>query len=156
MRFLRLLIILYSSLFFLRRQITKNLEYRISNWKTSKINIFFTYMFSRLCLCSFKCKRTRISKLNTIFTVLFICDDPNKNFIFHQNTIFVFFERNEKFKSSKFSTPSMTALITLKFKVSCLFSFYDEKLIAIPLIIILRAKKIRKGFFTGPLNRNPF
>jgi hypothetical protein len=50
----------------------------------------------------------------------------------------------------------MTAFITLKFKVSCLFSFYDEEFIAIPLIIILRAKKIRKGFFTGPLNRNPF
>jgi hypothetical protein len=44
----------------------------------------------------------------------------------------------------------MTAFITLKLKVSCLFSFYDEKFITIPLIIILRAKKIGEGFFTGP------
>lgn len=62
----------------------------------------------------------------------------------------------KKFKCSKFSTPSMTALITLKLKVSCLFSLYDEKLISIPLVIILRAKKICERFFTGPFNRNPF
>ena len=44
----------------------------------------------------------------------------------------------------------------LVLQVSCLFSLYDEKLISIPLVIILRAKKICERFFTGPFNRNPF
>jgi hypothetical protein len=50
----------------------------------------------------------------------------------------------------------MTAFIALKFEVSSFFSFYNEELVTIPCIIIFRAKKISKRFFTGPLYGNPF
>ena len=49
---------------------------------------------------TFELKLARVRELLAVFTIELVRDNPNKNFVLHQNAVFVLFECNVELKGA--------------------------------------------------------
>ena len=49
---------------------------------------------------SFELKLARVRELLAVLTIELVRDNPNENFVFHQNAVFVLFKRDIELKSA--------------------------------------------------------
>jgi len=119
------------------------------------INILFTNVL-RTKFSTFELILSRLREQHAIFTIKLISNNSNKHFVFHQEPIFIFFESNIEFKSTVMSAPSMVTFIAPELKETFFRSFFNLKLLVIPLVLIMLTKHPGKCFLWSPFDRNPF
>ena len=78
-------------------EVPKKFQNSISNRKGGLINV----LLADVLLVkdrTFELKLARVRELLAVFTIELVRDNPNKNFILHQNAVFVLFESDVELK----------------------------------------------------------
>ena len=103
---------------------------------------------------SFELKLARVRELFAVFTIELVRDNPNENFILHQNAVFVLFESDVELKGTVVGGPGMVALVAPKLEVPLLEALDDKELLVVPVVVVF-LKEASEGSLVRPLYTDP-
>lgn len=103
---------------------------------------------------SFELKLARVRELFAVFTIELVRDNPNENFILHQNAVFVLFESDVELKGAVVGGPGMVALVAPKLEVPLLETLDDKELLVVPVVVVF-LKEASEGSLVRPLYTDP-
>jgi len=134
-------------------KVAEKFQDSVSNREGCLVNVLFAYVLW-IQVGSLVLELTAVRVRSAVFAVKLVSNNPNKNLVFHKNSVFVFLEGDIKLKSSVVGGPGVVALVALKLKKALLQPLHDKEVFVIPSLAVLREKS-GEGLLVRPLDANP-
>ena len=103
---------------------------------------------------SLKLKLTGVRELLAVFTIELVSDNPNENFVFHENPVLVFLEGDVELKSTVVRRPGVITLVAPKLEVALLQTLHDKEFLVVPIVVVL-LEEPGESSLVRPLNTDP-
>ena len=103
---------------------------------------------------SLKLKLTGVRELLAVFTIELVSDNPNENFVFHENPVLIFLEGDVELKSTVVRRPGVITLVAPKLEVALLQTLHDKEFLVVPIVVVL-LEEPGESSLVRPLNTDP-
>lgn len=103
---------------------------------------------------SLELKLARVCELLAVLTIELVRDNPNENFILHENPVLVFLEGDVELKSTVVRRPGVITFVAPKLEVALFESLDDEEFLTVPVIVVFLEESGERSLVC-PLNADP-
>lgn len=103
---------------------------------------------------SFELKLARVRELFAVFAIELVRNNPNENFILHEDAVLVLLESDVELKGAVVGGPGMVALVAPKLEVPLLQALHNKELLVVPVVLVF-FKEAGEGSLVRPLNADP-